>query len=415
MKNRAFTWALTALCSLFVAWNVRLLAQNVDISNLNSFGDREFTGDEIASLVLMCGLLLSFTILNEIRVYSRTRSISRGMFLTRIAWVLGLVSSTTQSQSISPNNPTILSAPVAGALSPIAAISVLKEIERRRREQIRVRIKPDFLTDEESIELQELRATAVMQSSGIVPSNTAYNDNYCPLLMRGVDRVASIRSNDVSHQTATQWAVEVKVFGYPMVISSHGEIAEFRKKRALELLTWLALNRDRARRSAARTALWEFDVTDSSFSTVVSDMRRALRDISKGFNSEDWVPTTYSDELPLSSLVVTDADRLQLAYDTFLKSGGCDSSELMILLKGVRDVPFAGTNYVWADLDGSTTRLVISAVNICTEVAELARSQENGELLHSAVSAGLRVLPGCEELLDIQDRYLAKSFTRRMK
>jgi two-component SAPR family response regulator len=233
--------------------------------------------------------------------------------------------------------------------------------------------------------------------------------------MRGVDRVAPSRKDEKDHQSPTKWAVEVKVYGYPMVISSHGEIAEFRKKRALELLTWLTLNRDRARRSAARTALWEFDVTDSSFSTVVSDMRRALREISKGHETEQWVPTTYSDELPLSSLVVTDADRLRIAHSNFLSSDGSEFDELMKVLKGVRDVPFAGTNYGWADLDGSTTRLVISAVNICTEVAEVAHNKQNDELLHSAVSAGLRVFPGCEELLDIQDRYLANSFTRRIK
>lgn len=415
MKHRIIAGALITTSLLFAVWNFCVLTKHIDISNVHSFVDNELTGDEIASVVLICSLLLSLTILNEVRVYSRDASFSGGMFLARIAWMLGLVASTTQSQSLSTNNPSILSTPVTGALSPIAAISVLKEIERRRREQIRDLTNPDFLTEEEMFELQQLRAAAARPSIGHVHSRRGYDETYCPVLMCGVDRLAPSRKDEKDHQSPTKWAVEVKVYGYPMVISSHGEIAEFRKKRALELLTWLTLNRDRARRSAARTALWEFDVTDSSFSTVVSDMRRALREISKGYETEQWVPTTYSDELPLSSLVVTDADRLQLSYDTFLKSGGYDFDELIKVLKGVRDVPFAGTNYGWADLDGSTTRLVISAVNICTEVAEVAHKQHNDELLHSAVSAGLRVFPGCEELLDVQDKYLATSFTRRMK
>ena len=69
----------------------------------------------------------------------------------------------------------------------------------------------------------------------------------------------------------------------------------------------------------------------------------------------------------------------------------------------MRDVPFAGTSYSWADLDGTTTRLVILAVTAAMEVASWALTAGDSTAFEIAITAGLRVLPGHEELLALQD------------
>jgi hypothetical protein len=86
-----------------------------------------------------------------------------------------------------------------------------------------------------------------------------------------------------------------------------------------------------------------------------------------------------------------------------------DESEVGTVLKHlswVRDVPFAGTAYSWADLDGTTTRLVILALTASREVATWASKVGDMESMGIAISAGLRVMPGDEELLAFQKSFL---------
>jgi two-component SAPR family response regulator len=201
-------------------------------------------------------------------------------------------------------------------------------------------------------------------------------------------------------QVAAEWAAVVQVFGYPQVMSNNGGLATFRKKRSLELLTWLSLNRDRSRRSAARTALWDIDVNDSSFSTIVSDMRRGLVELTPAVSRDEWVPVTFTDLIPLSERVVTDAELLHDALEKF-RNNEENIEELLTYLGWIRDVPFAGTSYSWADLDGTTTRLVILAMNAAREVAQWAAVNNHPRARDVAVSAGLRVMPGDEELIAV--------------
>jgi two-component SAPR family response regulator len=219
-------------------------------------------------------------------------------------------------------------------------------------------------------------------------------------ILRAVERPLPEQTTQVS--VVTEWALVVKLFGYPLVENEAGDIAQFRKRRALELLTWLALNRDRSRRSAARTAMWDLDITDSTFSTIVSDMRRGLAEIDQQFSRSDWVPTTYSDELPLSIRVITDDVLMAQALEIFRKDSR-SSPEIVRALSHVRDVPFAGTSYSWADLDGTTTRLVILAITAAMEVACWALDTGDMTAFEIAVTAGLRVFPGHEELLALQE------------
>jgi two-component SAPR family response regulator len=201
------------------------------------------------------------------------------------------------------------------------------------------------------------------------------------------------------------WSLVLQVFGYPRVMNRAGEVAHFEKKRALELVTWMALNRERSRRSAARTAMWDDDVADATFSTVVSAMRRGLGAIDNSITATDWAPPTYSDELLLNSQITTDENLIAHSLRQF-RADARELGGLMAYLPWVRDVPFAGTAYSWADLDGTTTRLVILALTASREVATWAVEHGDMEALGVAVSAGLRVMPGDEELLGLQSSFL---------
>ncbi len=297
--------------------------------------------------------------------------------------------------------------PATGLLSPSIAAGALAHVLRRRREQIQQMKPPDRLTEDElqiMEQIQRCAQDAKVECAGTVDlvSNTDVVQ-----ILRAVDRESP---EQVPHDlVVTEWELVVKLFGYPVVENEAGDVATFRKRRALELLTWLALNRDRSRRSAARTAMWEFDVTDSTFSTIVSDMRRGLAELDHRFSRSDWVPTTYSDEIPLNPRVITDDVLMTCALESFRKDSR-NSSEIVRALSHVRDVPFAGTSYSWADLDGTTTRLVILAITAATEVASWALTAGDSTAFEIAVTAGLRVFPGHEELLALQDEATRSCF-----
>ena len=201
--------------------------------------------------------------------------------------------------------------------------------------------------------------------------------------------------------------VLVRLYGYPLVENDAGNTATFRKARALELLTWLVLNRDRMRRSAARTAMWDMNCTDATFSTVVSDLRRALGEISTGA-SDEFLPITFSDELPLSEFICSDFDLLVQRRQKFLSDPLNGRDDVISALQGVRDLPFAGTKYSWPDLDGSTTRLVVTAIAAAQEVATWAEDNGDIDALMISTTAGLRLLPGDRDLLKLQRSHLAR-------
>lgn len=402
-----FTSAAFSIWTLWLALRALLRIRLTDTSAV------EATHEFIMLVSLLVTFLLLCVVINETVYMLRQKKNRSGFVATRIAWLVGLLASNVNASATSIATQTSVVTPVATNMSPIAAVALLTHIERRRREQIRTRKIPDSLTEQEMERLHEVRRAATRATHPCIVKTTEANEHSHPELMAAVERQSTesfLRRED------PQWLVEVKVFGYPMVVSADGAVAEFRKKRALELLTWLSLNRDRARRSAARTAMWDIDISDSAFATVVSDMRRGLRELNTSQDGASWLPATYSDDLPLSDLVITDVERLGFAFCQFKETHGEKSAELRDVLRGIRDVPFAGTSYAWADLDGTTTRLVITAVDICTAVAEMAAENSDSELLTLAVNAGLRVLPGCEELLTLQSQHLSHTFaTRKMK
>jgi hypothetical protein len=360
-------------------------------------------------LLLVTGVLLLSECLRRIRLERRCDKschLTTTPFRRVFAWMSGiLVANTSGIVSSDAPAPAAHGVSVDAALSPIAASAVLSHILRRRREQLRDHVIPDQFRDEEIDALKRIRDVSDHNES-LSGENTMFE--FTPdvrTVLSAVERVRPTLIEETCCASKQDWLIELKLFGYPMAVSANGTIAEFRKKRSLELLTWLTLNRDRARRSTARTAMWDLDVSDATFSTVVSDLRRALRDAVGEQGDFTLLPTTYSDDLPLSLLVTTDVERLHVEHLKFQETG-LFTDELRGLLKGMRDIPLAGTSYSWADLDGTTTRLVMSALAITTDVATVLIGKNELNSASVAAMAGLRIFPGCEELLDLQKKCL---------
>jgi hypothetical protein len=357
-------------------------------------------------LLLLLHALVLITSLIILRYLTRGLSYSTFQNLLRlfhqpITWIGASLVFAPSSQS----SATVVAhqsegIPASGILSPSIAAGALAHVLRRRREQMQQMTPPDRLTEDELRIMEQIQRCAQDAKVGCAEKVDLVSNTDVVQILRAVDRELP---EQATHDVAvTEWVLVVKLFGYPVVENEAGDVASFRKRRALELLTWLALNRDRSRRSAARTAMWDLDIADSTFSTIVSDMRRGLAEIDQQSSRSDWVPTTYSDELPLSIRVITDDVLMVQALESFRKDSR-NSPEIVRALSHVRDVPFAGTSYSWADLDGTTTRLVILAITAAMEVALWALAVADMTAFEIAVTAGLRVFPGHEELLALQD------------
>jgi hypothetical protein len=305
--------------------------------------------------------------------------------------------------------PTVV--PAGTVVSPAVAAAVMERILRARREQVRRGFWPDRFDTTETAVLgavvrtgRDAAAATEAETDDVVSSSPDLTR-----LLAAVERPDPSPGDDVAIDHG--WLIQVRVLGHPVAENRSGERAVFRKSRALELLTWMVLNRDRCRRSAARTAMWEMDVSDATFSTIVSDMRRALGEVALPPVDGSWCPPTFSDELVLGPHLVTDADLLADAASR-LRRGETSARRVAVELARVRDIPLAGTSYSWADLDGTTTRLVVLVVETVRQVASTAAAEGDVSTLLTAASAGLRVLPGCEEFLDLQASVVPRSLSR---
>jgi two-component SAPR family response regulator len=385
-------------------WSIWQVISLVRLDRINgALLDANVNSIELLLLLHVLVVITSFIILQHLTA-GRSRSTFQNLlrlFHQPITWISASLVFAPSSQSSS----TVVARqsegiPASGLLSPSIAAGALAHVLRRRREQIQQMMSPDRLTLNELQTMEQIQLSAQnCEVSGAEMVDLMSNSEVVQVL-RAVDR--PLPDQTTQDMVVTEWALVVKLFGYPVVENEAGDIAQFRKRRSLELLTWLALNRDRSRRSAARTAMWDLDITDSTFSTIVSDMRRGLAEIDQHSQRSDWVPTTYSDELPLSVRVITDDVLMAQALESFRKDSR-NSSEIIRALSHVRDVPFAGTSYSWADLDGTTTRLIILAITAAMEVALWALATGDMAAFEIAVIAGLRVFPGHEELLALQD------------
>lgn len=204
--------------------------------------------------------------------------------------------------------------------------------------------------------------------------------------------------------------IVVGLLGGVEVRSAAGELGIFERSKTVELLAWLATHRDRATRTSARTALWELDVRDATFANVVSEARRALGRLVTTPDGEEWLARTLNESLPLHERVVTDADLVEQRLEHARLSAPSHAIDVLRpAVEMIRDMPFAGTSYLWPDADGITSNLVLLATTVTAELAAHALSLGDTETVFWATGHGLRVLPGHEELIALRMRARARA------
>ena len=199
------------------------------------------------------------------------------------------------------------------------------------------------------------------------------------------------------------WRIIVRVLGAPIAETADGATIAIGKGKSLELLTWLVEHRESSTRSAARTALWSENVQDATFSNVVSDLRRSLNASAGDLENDEWIPRTFTNQLTINEKVVTDAAIIGKLLKLYIDSPNeMNRRQLEESLSFVRDLPFAGMNYAWADAEGITTSHVITTVQAAVLLGEYAISVNDTETLFYVTEKGLRVLPGHEELVALR-------------
>ena len=195
----------------------------------------------------------------------------------------------------------------------------------------------------------------------------------------------------------------VGLLGSVAITDRSGQPGSFERSKTVELIAWLSTHRGRATRTGARTALWELDVRDATFANVVSEARRALARLIPPPDGEEWVARTLSEALPLHESVVTDAQLVQERLDHARLQPPAQAIETLgPAVELVRDMPFAGTSYLWPDAEGITSDLVLLAVTASTEYAAHALSLGDTAGVFWATGHGLKVLPGHEELIGLR-------------
>lgn len=201
------------------------------------------------------------------------------------------------------------------------------------------------------------------------------------------------------------WNVCVRLLGPVDAETRNGVPLSFEKSKSLELLAWLTTHRERPTRVAARTALWEISVQDATFNNVVSGLRRGLASGSVGVDQIEFLPKTFSDHLSIHGSVITDVDVLNNAVSLVKKRGDRESwFGLRDALDRVRDLPFAGTDYLWPDSEGITSNFILSVITGSIMAAEHALQQGDLAGVFRATGQGLKVLHGHEELVALRMR-----------
>ncbi len=204
--------------------------------------------------------------------------------------------------------------------------------------------------------------------------------------------------------------IVVTMMGGVSVVDRDGNDGNFQRSKTVELIVWLATHRERATRSAARTALWELDVRDATFANVVSEARRALGRLVPPPDGEEWLGRTLNESLPLHQRVVTDADLIRQRVEHAQIAPPAHAIDVLRpAVEMIHGLPFAGSSYLWPDADGLTSNLVLLATTAAGELAAHALSVGDTDLVFWATGQGLKVLPGHEELIGLRMRAHARA------
>jgi hypothetical protein len=202
-----------------------------------------------------------------------------------------------------------------------------------------------------------------------------------------------------------EWHLLVRVLGQVEVVSADGVTVAFDRSKALELVVWLSLHRERPTRSKARAALWDTAVTAATFSNVVSDARRAMARVMPPPAEAEWIARTLTEEMSLHPLVVSDADVLTARVEAARRLPSFEAIEVLRPgLELVTGLPFESSYYAWPDAEGHTSALVLLATDAAADLAGHYLALGDIDGVFWATGKGLKVLGGHEELIALRMR-----------
>ena len=390
-----------------VLWSTYELALFLLASNVAPLIDSRVTAGELLAIsngiVALAGLWVlvrSFYLWRSTKQFHQVRGFL-GLFMRRETLaisVLAVIPNTATTATVSQSDVGVS---IRSLIEPAVAIALFRRLIARQRfpsNEVSVETR---LTENSARTVHDLRRYAI-ESVHLGVATSGVSTDELDVHLNEVISVEPAVTNVVD-----SWDIVLRLYGFPYVESRNGVRASFAKKRSVEVLSWLGMNMDRARRSAVRTAVWDVEISDASFSTVMSDIRRGISSVTTERSREEIFPPTFSDHIDVGVRLITDFDLLHRTLARF-RDDETAIGELVSELQLIRDIPFAGVNYMWADLDGTTTRMVLLALQAACEVAEWARNKNDVETCATAVKAGLRVMPGHEELLAIQHSFISQ-------
>ena len=197
----------------------------------------------------------------------------------------------------------------------------------------------------------------------------------------------------------------VRLFGAVEVVDAGGRPVSFDKSRSRELLVWMVTHRHRSTRSAARTALWEVDVKNSSFTNVVSDARCSLARHHPPPGADEWIGRSLTEDLVLADGIESDAEIIERALSAARRASPLAAlTHLRPAVALIRGMPFESSGYLWPDGEGITSSLVVLGTTAATELAEHALGLGDLETVIWSTDHGLRILSAHEGLIGLRLR-----------
>lgn len=213
----------------------------------------------------------------------------------------------------------------------------------------------------------------------------------------------SVKPVQVRGTRVAEPEVTVRVMGAIEIVGSE---TPFSRRRAEEVVVYLALHPSGADEGRLRTALWPDELPQpGTFNQAVSRARSALGRNNEG---ELHLPHLASGGLyRVSSTVKSDVDLLKSSFDLARESPTEGSvRQVAEALQLVRGLPFEGTRgYEWAYVEGIVAHIEATVSDAAHFVADWAIANDQANLALEVTTKGLLASPGNEVLY--RDRMLA--------
>jgi hypothetical protein len=273
-------WTLRLLTLFIFVWSLWQMNVYGRRLSLEDFTDGSIAQYELALVVhALLVLIVLVVLLLGVRDAARRQSLRQFILssldvLTTKEVAVAAVLAFLPRSNVSEESHTsdIIELPMRSVVDPVVAMAILQRVLQRRKSQVASRFIPGRISNESQVRMNELRRISV----DVVARET----NTCSESFEHVvDSLLEEEECDESNLEIFAWDIIIRMYGYPSVENRNGQCATFAKRRSLEVLSWLGMNQDRPRRSAVRTAIWDIEITDASFSTVLSDVRRGLSDV----------------------------------------------------------------------------------------------------------------------------------------